>query len=136
MTAEVSGEIIYVLPNGTLTYDGIALLQDIIAGSGAGGSLTDGDKGDITVSGAGTVWTIDAPVVASFRDRATHTGTQGAATISDLAATVQAYTLDTFANPVASLDFAQQQTLQFVIENRTSDPGSPVAGQLWLRTDL
>jgi hypothetical protein len=24
----------------------------------------------------------------------------------------------------------------FVIENRTSDPGSPVTGQIWLRTDL
>jgi len=35
-----------------------------------------------------------------------------------------------------SVQFSQVQALQFVIENRTSDPGSPVAGQLWLRTDL
>lgn len=62
----------------------------------------------------------------------THTASQ----VTDLATTVQAYTLDTFANPVASMDFAQQQTLQFVIENRTSDPGAPVSGQVWLRTDL
>jgi hypothetical protein len=34
------------------------------------------------------------------------------------------------------LDFAQNQALQFVLENRTSDPGAPVAGQMWLRTDL
>jgi hypothetical protein len=142
MTAEVSGEIVYVLPSGTLTYDGIALLQDIIAGASPGGSLTDGDKGDITVSGAGTVWTIDSGAVdwaevsgkpATFPPDA---HTQAASTITDLATTVQAYTLDTFANPVASLDFAQQQTLQFVIENRTSDPGSPATGQIWLRTDL
>lgn len=26
--------------------------------------------------------------------------------------------------------------VQFVLENRTSDPASPVAGQMWLRTDL
>lgn len=45
-------------------------------------------------------------------------------------------TLDAVPAPVASVDFVQQQALQFVIENRTSDPGSPVAGQLWLRTDL
>jgi hypothetical protein len=122
MTAEVSGEIVYVLQNGTLTYEGIALLQDIIAGSGGGG-VSDGDKGDITVSGAGTVWTVDSGAIT-------------AAEIPNLATTVQTYTLDTFANPVASMDFAQHQTLQFVIENRTSDPGSPVSGQIWLRTDL
>lgn len=45
-------------------------------------------------------------------------------------------TLDAVPAPVASVDFVQQQALQFVIENRTSDPGSPVAGQIWLRTDL
>lgn len=38
--------------------------------------------------------------------------------------------------PTASVEFSQQQALQFVVENRTSDPGSPVTGQLWLRTDL
>ncbi len=31
---------------------------------GAGGSITDGDKGDIAVSGAGAVWTLDAGVVS------------------------------------------------------------------------
>lgn len=35
-----------------------------------------------------------------------------------------------------SVNFTAQQSLNFVIENRTSDPGSPAVGQLWLRTDL
>lgn len=47
-----------------------------------------------------------------------------------------AHALSAHTDPTASVQFAQQQALQFVIENRTSDPGSPVAGQLWLRTDL
>jgi hypothetical protein len=101
---------------------------------GGGGGVSDGDKGDITVSGGGTAWAIDAGVVtlakladvstdtflgrntagigapeeltaaqargilnvadgatanasnAALRDRATHTGTQDAASINGLAA--------------------------------------------------
>lgn len=34
------------------------------------------------------------------------------------------------------MDFNQHQGIEFVMENRTSDPGSPVTGQLWIRTDL
>lgn len=72
----------------------------------AGGfGVSDGDKGDITVTGGGTIWTLDL-------------------------------TLDTIIAPVASVDFADQQALSFRIENRTSDPGTPTVGQIWLRTDL
>ena len=95
------------------------------APAGGGGGVTDGDKGDIMVSGGGTVWVVDAGAV-DYAD------------LSGVPATFPpaAHTLDAHGNPVASVQFAQQQALQFVIENRTSDPGSPVTGQIWLRTDL
>jgi len=81
----------------------------------AASGISDGDKGDIVVSSSGAVWTVEPTVIS---------GAIASATLDDLAA------------PVASVDFAQQQALQFVIENRTSDPGSPATGQIWLRTDL
>ena len=42
--------------------------------------------------------------------------------------------LNEFANPDGSVEFNQKQALKFVVENVTDDPGSPVQGQLWLRT--
>jgi len=38
--------------------------------------------------------------------------------------------------PDGNVDFNQKQAISLVIETRTSDPGSPVDGQIWLRTDL
>lgn len=57
-------------------------------GGGGGGSVTDGDKGDVVVSGAGTVWLIDPAKTAADRNRANHTGTQLASTISDFSEAV------------------------------------------------
>lgn len=49
---------------------------------------------------------------------------------------IAATKLSGLADPDASIEFANQQALQFVIENRISDPDSPVDGRIWLRTDL
>ena len=54
------GEQLQTDGNGLLTWEA----------AGAGGGLTDGDKGDIVVTGTGTVWTLDAAVT-----RDTVTGT-------------------------------------------------------------
>jgi hypothetical protein len=35
-----------------------------------------------------------------------------------------------------NMDLTNHEALNFRIENRTSDPGSPTVGQIWLRTDL
>lgn len=34
------------------------------------------------------------------------------------------------------MNFNGKQAITFVVENRTSDPTSPVAGQMWFRTDI
>jgi len=37
------------------------------AGSGGGGSISDGDKGDIVVSGSGSTWTVDAGAIGTTK---------------------------------------------------------------------
>lgn len=100
-------------------WDGVLFQRQLKAALDAldagGGGISDGDKGDIVVSGSGSVWTVEPAAV---------TGVIATTPLNDLAA------------PDGSVNFAQQQAVSFVIENRTSDPGSPVAGQIWLRTDL
>lgn len=51
----------------------------------------------------------------------------------DVIATVR---LDELQDPTGSVEFGQEEALQFVVENRTDEPTTPADGQIWLRTDL
>lgn len=56
---------------------------------------------------------------------------------ADIVAIVQAgVKLNELQNPNGSIEFSQQEILQAAIEKRTDDPGTPVDGQIWLRSDL
>jgi hypothetical protein len=94
--------------NITLTYnDGANTLT--IAAAGGGGGVSDGDKGDITVSSSGTVWTVDNDSIttAKLANMATATirgrVTAGTGDPEDLTGTQVTTLLDVFTPSLKGL---------------------------------
>ena len=83
-----------IYKNSVATNNKITTVADVAALITTGSDLTDGDKGDITVSSTGTVWTIKPSAVAATAavtantakvTNATHTGDVTGATVLTLA---------------------------------------------------
>jgi hypothetical protein len=83
---------------------------------GGGGGVTDGDKGDVVVSGGGTVWSLDATTAANLRDRATHTGTQSFTTVTGTKAQLDAAVTDGNVMYVGDAPTAHTHTLANVTD--------------------
>lgn len=106
------------MPSGDgryVRFDGVQSLSDaqklqardnIGAGTGSGSGLSDGDKGDITVSSSGSVWNIDAGAVGTAELGGDITAA-GEALLDDASAAAQRTTLGLGTAAVAATgDFA------------------------------
>jgi len=79
-----------------------------VIAAGASGFMTGADKTKLDgIAASATANSSDAVLLA----RANHTGTQVAATVSDLAAVVKAYRLDEFAVPITSVNVSNQKII-------------------------
>ena len=72
--------------NVTLTYNDGAGTLEISSTGGGGGSVSDGDKGDVVVSGSGTVWNLENALKNKFAVTPADFGAVGDGTTNDRAA--------------------------------------------------
>jgi hypothetical protein len=105
------------------------ILNQTITG---GGGISDGDKGDITVSGTGTVWTIDAGVVGTSKLGGDIT-TAGKALLDDADAAAQRATLDISGHALAGdVQGTIGASVVHKVHGHEFNSGNPSNGDIWV----